>query len=162
SLALTSDGSVWAWGANSAGELGTGTVTNSSVPVKVAGLTGVIKVAAGSSHSLALRSDGTGWAWGDNVSGQLGNGASTASQDTPVQVYGLTGITQIAAGGLFSIALRSDGTVWAWGDNSMGQLGNNSITPRSDVPVRVAGLSMATSIAAGSVTGLATRFKSSS
>jgi alpha-tubulin suppressor-like RCC1 family protein len=158
SLALTSDGSVWAWGANSAGELGNGTLTNSSVPVKVTGLTGVIKVAAGSGHSLALRSDGTVWAWGVNTSGQLGDGTITGSGDTPVQVSGLTGITQIAAGGLFSLALRSDGTVWAWGDNSLGQLGDNSTTLRSDVPVRVAGLSMATSIAAGSVTGLATRF----
>ncbi|HEY7145369.1 MAG TPA: chromosome condensation regulator RCC1 [Streptosporangiaceae bacterium] len=155
-LAVTSDGSVWAWGNNSAGKLGNGTSASSGVPVRVMGLTGVTRVAAGDSQSLALRSDGTVWAWGANDAGQLGNGVTSSAQLTPVQVTGLTGVTQIAAGSRFSLALRSDGTVWAWGANDSGQLGNGT-TASSDVPVRVTGLTQVTSIAAGTDSALATR-----
>ncbi len=74
SLALKSDGAVWAWGWNFSGQLGNGTDLDSSIPKKVSNLTDVIAIAAGGEHSLALKSDGTVWAWGDNTSGQLGNG----------------------------------------------------------------------------------------
>src|SRR5215472_13269750 len=107
SLAVTSDGSAWAWGSNLFGELGTGTTTNSSVPVRVKGLTGAVAVAAGGDeYSLALRSDGTVWAWGNNEDGQLGIGTTGNTQLTPVQVTGLTGVTEIAAAVHFSLALR--------------------------------------------------------
>ena len=150
SLALRSDGTVWAWGNNFFGQLGDGTVTASSTPVQVPGLTGVIQVSASAFHSLALRSDGTVWAWGsDGVGG---------AQLTPVQVPGLTGITEISAGGMFSLALRSDGTVWAWGSNQSGQLGNGT-TADSETPVRVSGLSQATDISAGFDASLATATK---
>ena len=108
-LAVTSGGTVWAWGG--------GTLTSSSTPVQVPGLTGVVQVAAGVSHSLALRSDGTVWAWGYNQYGQVGDGVTGGVRLTPVEVTGLTGVTKISAGGGFSLALRSDGTVWAWGLN---------------------------------------------
>jgi alpha-tubulin suppressor-like RCC1 family protein len=113
------------------------------------GLTGVIAVSAGMGHSLALRSDGTVWAWGDNEYGQVGNGVISLEQLTPVQVTGLTHVTQISAGGLFSMAVRSDGTVWAWGYNHFGELGNGT-NANSSVPVRVKGLSQVTRIAQGS------------
>ena len=73
SLALKSDGTVWAWGRNYYGQLGDGSTTNRLTPVQVSGLTGVIAL-AGQNHSLALKSDDTVWACGDNASGQLGNG----------------------------------------------------------------------------------------
>lgn len=150
SLAVLSDGTVWAWGSNFYGQLGNGTATDSpvTVPVQVPGLTGIVAVAAGFEHDLALREDGTVWAWGGNPDGQMGNGTTGSPELTPVEVTGLTGVTKIAAGALFSLALRSDGTVWAWGDNSMGQLGNGTMTS-SAVPVRVTGLSQVRSIAAG-------------
>jgi alpha-tubulin suppressor-like RCC1 family protein len=146
SLALTSDGHVWTWGATNLASPDNLT----DVPVQVPGLAGITQVAAGSSLSLALRSDGTVWAWGAD---HLGDGTSAPS-DTPVQVTGLTGITQIATAIGWSLALRSDGTVWSWGSNDHGQLGDGT-TFDSDVPVQVTGLSHVTRIAAGGETGLA-------
>jgi len=139
-LAVTSGGTVWAWGG--------GTLTSSSTPVQVLGLTGVVQVAAGVSHSLALRSDGTVWAWGFNQYGQVGDGVTGGVRLTPVEVTGLTGVTKISAGGGFSLALRSDGTVWAWGLGSDGELGNGT-TANSPIPVRITGLAHVTGISAG-------------
>ena len=147
-LAATALGTVWAWGYNGWGELGNGTLTASGTPVQVPGLTGVVQVAAGVAHSLALRTDGTVWAWGNNANGEVGDGSVGGVRPSPVQVTGLTGVTKIAAGGGFSLALRSDGTVWAWGGNGEGELGNGT-TARSPVPVKVTGLSHVTDIAAG-------------
>jgi alpha-tubulin suppressor-like RCC1 family protein len=153
SLALRSDGTVWAWGYNGTGELGNGTTKDSSIPVQVSGLNGVMAISAGSSHSLALKSNGTVWAWGSNSLGMLGNG-STNNSSIPVQVSGLSGVTAIAGGGLISLALKSDGTVWDWGHNGDGELGNGS-TINSSVPVQVSGLNGVTAIAAGSLHCLA-------
>jgi Regulator of chromosome condensation (RCC1) repeat len=144
SLALRSDGTVWAWGDNSKGQLGDGTVTSRPTPVQVTALTAVTAVASGASHSLALRSDGTVWAWGDNSKGQFGDGTTTFSS-TPVQVTGVTGITALAAGRSHSLALCNDGTVWAWGDNLEGQLGDATNTVRL-TPVQVTGLTGITAI----------------
>jgi alpha-tubulin suppressor-like RCC1 family protein len=158
SLALRADGTVWAWGFGEWGQLGNGTTTSSSTPVQVSGLSDVTAIAAGADHSLALRTDGTVWAWGYNYEGQLGNGTTTHSS-VPVQVSGLTGVTAIAAGsaeGDHSLALRSDGSVWAWGGNARGQLGTGTTT-NSSTPVQVNGLSEVTAIAAGTLHSLALR-----
>jgi alpha-tubulin suppressor-like RCC1 family protein len=145
SLALCSDGTVTAWGVNFHGELGNNSTTNGRVPVLVtqsgvlAGKT-VVSVSAGSSQSLALCSDGTVTAWGGNFYGELGNN-STTNSSVPVLVTqsgvlaGKT-VVSVSAGDYQSLALCSDGTVSAWGDNVYGQLGNNSTT-RSTVPALV-------------------------
>jgi len=153
SLALRSDGTVWAWGNNQHGALGNGSASNSNVPVRVNGLTGVIAIAAGAYHALALTSDGTVWTWGYNKYGQLGNGANTDS-NIPVQVAGLNGVIAIAGGFYHSLALKSDGTVWAWGFNADGELGNSSNID-SNVPVQVSGMSGVVAIAVGGNTSLA-------
>ena len=88
-LALTSDGSVWAWGGNG-GQLGNGTTTASAVRVQVPGLTGIVAVSAGSDVSVALRSDGTVWNWAAITGGDLGDGTTIASS-MPVPVTGLAG-----------------------------------------------------------------------
>jgi hypothetical protein len=153
SLGLKSDGTVWAWGQNNAGQLGDASLVDAHTPVQVPLAPGMIAVSAGLSHSLALRSDGTVWAWGSNAYGQLGNGTTTNSS-TPVQVPGLTNVVAIAAGGYHSLALLSDGTVWAWGDNVHGGLGNDSLV-NSSVPVQVTTLSGIVAIAAGQYHSLA-------
>ena len=139
-VALKSDGTVWAWGDNSYGQLGESpyTIIKRTTPVQVSSkiLNSVTAVAAGSGHTIALRSDGTVLAWGYNSYGQLGDGTTTW-RDTPVQVSGLSGVTAIAGGSFYTVALKSDGTVWAWGDNSSGQLGDGTTT-NSTTPVQVA------------------------
>ncbi|HEV8634174.1 MAG TPA: DUF6531 domain-containing protein, partial [Chloroflexota bacterium] len=134
SLALKNDGTVWAWGEGDKGELGNGASVNSSTPVQVSGLGGVTAIAAGWWHGLALRSDGSVWAWGWNVYGQLGDGTTT-TRNAPVQVKDVGGtgnigaVTAIAAGSTHSLALKGDGSVWAWGRNAEGELGNGSSLP---------------------------------
>ncbi len=130
SLALESDGTVWTWGSNGSGQLGLGYWSGGdsaavSIPNQVGAISGVIAVAAGSSHSLALKDDGTIWAWGSNFYGQLGDGTNHG-RNAPVQVEGLEGVVAIAANGGLSLAVRSDGTVWAWGDNQNGQIGDGT------------------------------------
>jgi alpha-tubulin suppressor-like RCC1 family protein len=160
SLAVRStDGTVWAWGSNSVGQLGDGTTENRSAPVMVPAadgtlrLFGMVAVAAGDAHSLALRQDGRVFAWGSNEFGQLGDGPQPHRR--PVLVRGLEGATAVAAGARHSLALRN-GTVLAWGDNADGQLGDGTIVNR-DRPVAVSGLGEVIAVAAGDAHSLALR-----
>lgn len=141
-FALRSDGTVWSWGDNQWGQLGAGATGGSStVPLRVAGLTGVTAVAAGNWSGYALRSDGTVWSWGWGEAGQLGRGG-TSDSNVPVQVWGLTDATAIAATSQTAYALRADGTVWAWGSDVWRGRGNGSCpvgqTCPAGTPVRVA------------------------
>jgi alpha-tubulin suppressor-like RCC1 family protein len=157
-LALRSDGTVWSWGSNVLGQLGNGNTDFSGTPVQVTGLTGVTQIAAGDAFGLALRSDGTVWAWGWNHNGALGDETPTGSEsDVPVQVPGLSNVTQIAAGYSSAMAVRVQArrgailrTVWTWGSNSAGELGDGTTTD-SATPVEVSGLNVPaiTAISAG-------------
>lgn len=147
SLALRSDGAVWAAGWNGYGQIGDGTTAQRLRPVQVAGLTGAVAVAGGAFHSLALKSDGTVWAWGMNVFGQLGD-RTTAQRNRPVQVPGLSGVVAISAGSLHSLAVKADGSVWSWGYNAGGQLGDGTVVDRAQ-PTRVSGLTGAVGVAGG-------------
>ena len=170
SLALKTDGTVWAWGDNFYGQLGdgtSGTDTDSNVPVQVKDptdpstfLQGVTAISAGDAFNLALKKDGTVRAWGVNEYGQLGNGTSGTGADSevPVRVSGLTSVRAISAGGAHSLALRSNGGVRAWGGNFYGQLGNGTDGEGTDsnVPVQVSGLKTdVTAISAGAGHNLA-------
>ncbi|MGE0638187.1 MAG: T9SS type A sorting domain-containing protein [Bacteroidia bacterium] len=148
SVALKNDGTVWAFGQNNLGQLGNGTLTDTHIPVQVNSLSDIIAIAAGQEHYLALKNDSTVWAWGYNEFGQLGNGNNNTSS-TPVQVTGLSGVIAIAAGGYaHSVALKSDSTVWTWGINEYGQLGNGTLN-NSNIPVNVTSLTSVTKIAGG-------------
>jgi len=146
-IALKTNGEVWAWGTNASGQLGNNSTTQSSVPIRVNGVNNVgflndaIAVAAGADHSLAILCDGSVVAWGNNSLGQLGNGTHTQSL-FPIQVQGLpTGVRafSIAAGDFHSAVVMEDGTVWTWGGNANGQLGNNT-TNEALTAVQVRGI----------------------
>ncbi len=137
--AIKSDGTLWAWGNNPNGQIGDGTTTQRYYPVQTSSLTNVINVSAGGSHVLALESDGSVWAWGQNSSGQLGDGTTT-QRTTPVAVSGLgagSGVAEVTAGYQHSLAWKSDGTVWGWGQNSTGNLGDGTTTSRL-TPIQIA------------------------
>ena len=150
-LALRNDGTVWAWGDNSLGQLGDNSTTQRGAPVQTSVLAGVSAVFARSDHSMALKSDGTVWAWGENSSGQLGNG-STAGSRVPLQIPGLSGIAAISGGSQHGLALNAAGAIlWAWGDNSSGQIGdgttNSRLSPKM-VPLTLPGGVTITAISA--------------
>ncbi|MDP9403479.1 MAG: RCC1 repeat- and reductase domain-containing protein [Actinomycetota bacterium] len=156
SLGLKLDGTVWAWGLNSSGQLGNGTTTASSTPVKVTGLIAITDISAGGAHSAAVDITGKVHAWGSNSFGQLGDG-STDNSLTPVRVEAvgggdgttLEGVTKVAAGANHTLALNLKRTVYAWGSNSFGQLGDETTTDRT-TPVVVSVISNVKAISAGS------------
>jgi alpha-tubulin suppressor-like RCC1 family protein len=137
------------------GELGRGTVDYvvHQTPAKVPGLSNVVAVAGGYRSVYALKSDGTVWAWGTNHRGQLGNGKkSTSTISKPAKVSGLSKVVAIGAAKYSAYAVKSDGTVWAWGSNGDGQLGDG--TPLWTIRYRatagqVSGLTNVTGIAGG-------------
>jgi alpha-tubulin suppressor-like RCC1 family protein len=145
-VALTSDGLVYTWGAGENYQLGNGATTNSSVPVAVATdgvLSGktIVAIAAGEYHCLAVSSEGQVYSWGPNSNGELGNGTSTPSS-VPVAVStdgALSGKTVVSVRGTYdsSVALTDDGQVFSWGYNGNGELGNPAYANYSYVPVPV-------------------------
>lgn len=154
-----SGGTVWAWGDNRYGQLGTGSNTASATPAVLAGLTGVRALAAGTDHSLALMHDGSVWAWGRNAAGALGDGTQT-DRLLPQRVAGLGDVVAVAAGNGRSFAVRADGSLWAWGDNASGALGigsqNNTTVPTA-AGQGVAGFGAIVAVAAGARHTLALR-----
>lgn len=144
------NGEVMGWGSNFEGIRGVG---NSEDPWRtefeiVNNITDAIQLAAGDNHMLALSSDGQVWSWGSNGMGQQGNGNIGAFSVTVSTINSLSNIVQIAASGDFSLALRDDGTVWAWGSNRLGQLGVNSAEASIPTPTQVVGLNNVREIAA--------------
>jgi alpha-tubulin suppressor-like RCC1 family protein len=156
--AIDVGGNVWAWGDNSFGQLGLGQrVVDVLVPRRVVRLTQVTEVVAGTSDAYALLRNGTVWAWGDNSLGELGGGCARpcAGSFVPVRVRGLTKIVQISAGGDSGYALQNDGSVWAWGDDGFGELGNGVRRLDESAPGKVIGLRDVVAITAGASTGYA-------
>lgn len=135
-----SDGTLWCWGGNSKGELGDGTTTAHSSPVQVRFKNLTVKdVAAGPEHACAILSDGSLWCWGANDDGELGNGTTTAAS-LPLPVAGLGyGVTGVATSQFHTCAVKNDGSVWCWGGDYVGQLGNGT-TNGSTVPIQVTSL----------------------
>jgi alpha-tubulin suppressor-like RCC1 family protein len=139
SLGVRQNGSAWAWGEGNDGRLGDNNTTDRSSPVSVVGgFTDWCQISAGSSHSLGVRQNGSAWAWGDNTCGQLGDN-TILSKRSPVSVIGgFTDWCQVSAGYRHSLAVRQNGTAWAWGYNGIGPLGDNTSISRSS-PVSVVG-----------------------
>ena len=147
SLAIHADGSLWASGQNSYGQLGNGTTTSAAGWVQVGTDKDWAQVACGGNSSLALKTNGTAWAWGDNTYGQLGDGTNS-NRSVPTAVAGGGTYIQLAASGSHSLGLRADGTAWAWGFNLYSQLSDGTTTNRSS-PVAVGGGGTYTQLAVG-------------
>ena len=141
--ALLSNGAYYDWGYNAAGQLGNGSTDDSDVPVQVPLSAPVRQVFQGGSgpkngQSVAILTNGAVWAWGNNDRGQLGNGMRTSS-DVPlrVDVPKAVSFVSVSSGGYASYAIDGSGRLWAWGDNSSGQLGTGSGTGIATTPVTV-------------------------
>lgn len=142
--AVKADGTVWAWGINSTGELGPGGGSTNfdphPNPLQVTGLpSGMTNISAGDEFWLGLAADGAVWGWGNDSNWQTGQGTGVSNNPTPKQIPNFTGVVALAAGVNHSVALKTDGSVWTWGGNTEGQLGDGSTTQRP-APVRVSGL----------------------
>lgn len=136
--ALQDDGTVWSWGDNEFGQLGNGTAlkvrelgSKPHRPQKVSGVEGAVAIAACGSTAYALISDGTVLGWGANQHGQIGAGISDDQSVSPLRVKGLTDVAAIAANSSSAIALKKDGSVWAWGSNEYGELGDGTRESRA-------------------------------
>jgi alpha-tubulin suppressor-like RCC1 family protein len=153
SAVVRADGTVWCWGRNDEGQLGNGSTMDAGEPTKVPGLAGIVQVAAGHDHALALAADGTVWAWGQNDFGQLGDG-SGLDQLTPVTVTSLPAdIVSVACGRTHSFAITAMGELWAWGNNSSGELGDGT-TVSQPLPILITGLPVIRSVDGGEHFGL--------
>ena len=138
--AIKTDGTLWTWGKGNYGQLGNNTATDKSTPVTTfAGGTNWKQVSSGYSHCAAIKTDGTLWTWGRGTNGQLGN-AVTTNASTPVTTFaGGTNWKQVSAGGAFTAAIKTDGTLWTWGTGGSGQLGDNTTTNKSTPVTTFAG-----------------------
>jgi alpha-tubulin suppressor-like RCC1 family protein len=150
SMALKKDGTVWTWGYNGEGQLGTRGAEDNRFPepAQVGDLSDIVMIAAGDRQCLAVKRDGTVWAWGNNWHGQLGDGTKNHNSSAS-QVKGLSDVVSLAAGMAHSLALKKDGTVWAWGYNDDGELGDGKRKDRF-IPFQIPDFADVKAIAAGS------------
>lgn len=149
-LAIKSDGTLWAWGYNYYGQLGDGTTVDKFIPTQIGTDNNWQSISVGISHSMAIKNNNTLWAWGKNDSGQLGDGTSTNKLE-PIQIDTDTDWRSIDAGNNFSVAIKGLGTsttLWTWGENTYGQLGLGDTTNRL-IPTQVGTSSSWKSASAG-------------
>ena len=136
---IQTNGTLWMWGYGNDGALGNGTQLSYSSPIQIGSLTNWKQLSIGYLTTAAIKTDGTLWIWGWNNYGQLGNGTSGNFYMSPIQVGSLTNWKQVSCGSYCTAAIKTDGTLWAWGYNSQGQLGNNVLTNYSS-PIQVGSL----------------------
>jgi len=148
-VAIRKDGSLWTWGNNGSGQLGDGTTTSRSAPVRIGMGSNWASVSAGDSHTVAIRKDGSLWAWGSNGSGQLGGFANQTVINSPSRIGTDNDWASVSAGGRHTVALRTDGTLWAWGRNNAGQLGGFANYTGINSPAKIGADSDWASVSAG-------------
>jgi alpha-tubulin suppressor-like RCC1 family protein len=156
STAIPSGQELYSWGYNGQGQLGHNDIANRSSPVQIGALTTWSQIASGQGFSLAIKTNGTMFSWGSNTVGQLGRNDYAINRSSPVQIGALTTWSKIAGGASHSLAVKTDGTMWSWGNSGSGELGHNEDTNRSS-PVQVGALTTWYQIAAGSSFSLAVK-----
>lgn len=134
-LAINTDGTLWAWGYNRYGQLGNGTKMDSKTPIQIGTDNNWLAVSNGQYSSLALKNDGTLWAWGYNGNGQMGDGTNV-DKSVPTRIGTDNNWAKISSGGAHSVAIKTDGTLWTWGGNWYGQMGDGSTTQKN-TPTRI-------------------------
>lgn len=128
SLALTTDAALWAWGSNVSSQLGDGTHVDKPIPTRIGTANDWTFVSGGATHVFGLKADGTLWAWGDNnMYGYLGDGTKEY-RPSPIKIGTANNWVSVSTGGVHTVAITTDGALWAWGDNSFGQLGDGMLT----------------------------------
>jgi alpha-tubulin suppressor-like RCC1 family protein len=138
--AVKTDGTLWTWGDGTAGVLGDGTVTAKQSPVTTSGGgTNWKQVSCGDQHSAAVKTDGTLWAWGLATSFRLGDGTIVGKSSPVTTILGGTTWKQVSCGGSHTAAIKTDGTLWAWGNNASGQIGIGTATGTAASPVTTIG-----------------------
>ena len=155
-LAIKTDGSLWAWGRNYEGQLGDSTIINKINPTRIGLDTNWLMVSASLYHSLGIKTNGTLWAWGFNYYGQLGDG-TVKSKITPIQIGVDTTWNEIKAGDIHSLALKENGSLWAWGGNFVGQLGDGT-TINKTTPTQIGTDTSWQSIGIGNVFSVALKY----
>lgn len=136
-VAMGSDGSIWGWGHNGTGQLGTGNILNVSTVSLLSSEKKWKSINTGFAHTVAIKQDGTLWAWGENTAGQLGIGTKESMVTSPVKVGTDNNWKIVLAGGNYTIALKNDNTLWTWGSNSSGRLGNGLNIGETLIPTQV-------------------------
>jgi len=133
---LKNDASAWCWGENGSGQLGIGNTADKNVPARVGLENNWGKISAGANHTCALKTNGSLWCWGENGSGQLGIGSSGADQKTPTRLGADTDWAQVSAGGAHTCGLKSEQSLWCWGSNFEGALGDGTYASKN-LPTRI-------------------------
>ncbi|MBP9793099.1 MAG: T9SS type A sorting domain-containing protein [Flavobacterium sp.] len=140
-IAIANNGTLWAWGYNNSGQVGNGTTVNQNIPVQIGTDTDWVYVGAGYYHSFAIKSNGTLWGWGDNSDYKIKNNTPSPSTPLtftePIQIGNDTNWSKISGGENFSVAIKTNGTLWTWGSDANGQMGNGITNLAHTIPTQV-------------------------
>jgi alpha-tubulin suppressor-like RCC1 family protein len=156
-VGIKSDGTLWAWGNNSNGQLGDGTYTNRNGPLQIGTANNWKSIATGSYHTIAIKTDSTLWTWGYNAFGQLGDGINSNNRNIPAQIGTDSNWQSVTGGFDHTVAIKTDGTLWTWGNNGNGQLGNGT-NIGTNRPLKIGTDTNWKSIAAGAYHTLGIKF----
>jgi alpha-tubulin suppressor-like RCC1 family protein len=157
SVAIKSNGTLWSWGFNGSGQLGLGNTTNYNTPQQIGSDTNWSKISCGSFFTVAIKTTGTMWSWGDGSAGQLGLGTFAVNQNSPQQIGGDTNWESVSCGSFFTVAIKTTGTMWSWGDGSAGQLGLGTFADNQNSPQQIGGDTNWSKVSCGGGHSIATK-----